>query len=412
METSNNFNNAEASVINAQTTTQNSTTIMGENFLKAEAQPIGATMAGEEATQVSQTQDNSQGEIKATSEKAMVSSPKSKKVKATIEKIGPDVMDVQRDTIKKMLSDSRYHATSIPGTDNVIINLTEFVKEGGRVVRQSKNRTHGKDMKTTGESLMEYGSQVPLVVMPLSVAKAAGIEYECFASDPKDGLDEDKELVLVVIEGHGRCEYLLGEDVNEWLTVLAVLPSPDKRGELHPDKAFIETNVNSLTWKGNDYMIIRLADPACHPGWKRIKEKEDAGFKFTIATIFSTGREGAVSKRSILNADTDVNELFKHSEHCERIYDAAVKKFGCGKDSVLQTKAIPNKIFECWSELKDGKFDVSQATELIVRFFDTLDSGIVLDINNAKKEGDKERDTVRKELFTKAFNEYKSKYVA
>lgn len=359
--------------------------VMNENIIKDEKQPIGASLSGAETTTVS-------------------------KSKKTIEKPGPDVKAVQDEAIQMMVGDPIYHAIMIPDTDNVAINLTAAFKDGVEVYRLSNNRTHGKDMNKTGESIFTFGSQVPLVVMPLEVAKAAGMQYERFATDPRKDEPCNEQDCFITVEGNGRMEYALSQPIENWPVITAVLPSADALGELHPEKSFIETNINDCTWGSKDYIILRTADTTCHPGWKVVKDLEDEGWPFTIATIWATGKEGTVNKRTILNAEADADTIFANIDYCKRIYTAAVDTFGKSQGSVLMTKAMPNKIFACWDDLKNTNLNIEEATDAMVDFLKSIKGGVSCDIDKSKKTGDKDRDTVRKERFNDAFIEYKKEH--
>lgn len=216
----------------------------------------------------------------------------------------------------------------------------------------------------------------------------------------------------MVIEGHGRMEYLLGKPIDKWPLLLGVFPVPDKDGEIHIENGFIELNQNDSIWGSMDYLLIRLADPNSHQGWQFIKDLEDMGLGFTISSIFATTKENTITKRTVLNSKPEeVEELFKYLEDGMKIFNAAKDAFIVAPGSAIKTKVIPNKIFDCWRELQaTTSLNASKATDYMVSFLKSIkDDGGAAVINASRKQGDKDRDTVRKEVFTNYFNEYKTK---
>lgn len=337
--------------------------------------------------------------------------PSSSKSEVSLKKYGPNVKAKQEAEIKRMSSNSKYHLTPIPNTSNAIINITEAYKAGIDFYRKKDNRIHGLDLERTGESLMNYGAQLPLSIIPVREAEEAGVEFERFKTDPNKDKPCSKNGFMV-IEGHGRMEFLLKQNTADWPVVLGMLPAPDKDGEIHIENGFIELNRNDSVWGSKDYVLIRLSDSSSHEGWRFIKELEDNGLGFTVASIFATGRENAITKKTVLNSSEDeVKTLFEDLTYGKDIYAAAAKTFTTDKKSALMTKAIPNKIFEIWSSLlKHKEVDAKDATQYMVKFLKDLEDGSkAANINAAQKDGDKDRDTVRKELFSKYFNEYQKK---
>lgn len=329
--------------------------------------------------------------------------------KETITKLGPDVSALQEEEIARMEADPRYHLIAVPGTGSAVINITEAKKSGVDFYRMKDNRIHGRDESKTGTSIMNNGAQIPLSVFSTKVAKAAGVEFERFANDP----DKDKPISdgFVVADGHGRTNFLLGQNIEDWPTVLGVFPMPDKDGEIHVVSAFIEINKNDTVWKSDDYIHIRLSDPTSHPAWRYIKDLERKGLSFTVATIFITGKEGTINKRTVLDSKADLEELFKYHKAGMKIFKSCEESFNTEKGSAILTKQLPNKIFSIWSDLKDNtSMTADQAADYVAAFILDLKAkdSRAAEINAAKKVGDKDRDTVRKELLSKYFDEYRT----
>ena len=88
--------------------------------------------------------------------------------------------------VERILADPRYHAVQMPN-GRVVMDLTAAHKDGIQINRFDYNRTHGKDEGATGKSLRTDGAQHPLLVVPVRVAKAAGlprnaIQVACIAT--------------------------------------------------------------------------------------------------------------------------------------------------------------------------------------------------------------------------------------
>lgn len=158
------------------------------------------------------------------------------------------------------------------------VNLTTLRKNGVSIYAVDVNREHGRDEKLTGESICTYGAQHHLIISTVTSVLAAGIKISRFANDP----DKDKPISndgIVVLDGHGRMNYLMGLPVNQWLDVYGNFPKKDKDGFYNLPKVFSEININVSKWKSSDMLIKRRIEDGdkAHEGLKMIDEFQKRG---------------------------------------------------------------------------------------------------------------------------------------
>jgi hypothetical protein len=316
-------------------------------------------------------------------------------------------------SIKEIIDKPSYSAVKY-GKDNCLINLTDFVKRRGVLVRPSLNRLHGSDQKKTGESLLKDSPQHILITLPYSVAKAAGIKVEYFlkySGDKKAPIPED---ALVIIDGNGRIEYLYSKKIDEWPAIWATMAAKDKDGMINPGNIITIINTNATVWKGADYLteLLLTLGVSADKRWQTVDSLYKSGYSFTASAEWVRFIKGNITRKQIIREiETADNEMFKYSEHAERIYDVMKKRFGEGNDKVMKNRPFVEKLIAIWESLKDGKYDAKGSTDILVDFLSSekyLPQGEINKILLAKKDGDKSRDTVRNEIFTDLWNSYKS----
>ena len=313
--------------------------------------------------------------------------------------------------VRRMLADPRYHAVQLPN-GRVVLDLTAAHKDGVPLYRMDYNRTHGKDEEATGKSLRTDGAQHPLLVVPVRVARAAGLPISHFQKDPDQTspIDEDG---LAPVDGHGRVNNAFGSKEG-WPQFDAVLLVKNKDGYIDTKKAYSVTNQNILVWGAKDHLVPKLFDPneLREKALKVIHDLVDKGYLYTAACEWGTWRIGNVTKTEL---NTIVNEeeaknFMKYTQYGKQIHEACVKKFGEGDDKLLKTKKFPEALIENWNGLRD-KYGADKATETMIMFIEQLESGKAIEITNAKKDKDNDldKDTVRRQLLNKAYKEFLAK---
>lgn len=313
--------------------------------------------------------------------------------------------------VTRMLADPRYHAIQMPN-GRVVMDATATHEDGVPFYRMDYNRTHGKDEEATGKSLRTDGAQHPLLVIPVRVAKAAGLPVSHFQKDPDQAspIDEDG---LAVVDGHGRVNGAFGSKEG-WPQFDAVLLVKNKEGYIDTKKAYSVTNENVSVWGSKDHLVPRLFDPheLRRETLKGIHDLVNKQYNYTAACSWVLWKVGGVTKKELNTIVTEeqATKFKEYTQHAKQIHEACIKKFGEGDDKLLKTKKFPEKLIEIWETLRD-KSGADEATATLVKFINGLDNGKANEIVNAKKDKDKnlDKDTVRKQLLDKAFKEFMSK---
>lgn len=309
------------------------------------------------------------------------------------------------DVVKAEISEAPVRYGAIPFGNNVVISLKKFVKLGGILASPKINRVHtSSDMKATGESLLSHGSQHILLVISAKVAVIAGIDYERFANDPdKDKPFPENALILVLLDGNGRINFLMNLPIEEWPEIYAVFPSADAAGYYNITRAFDVINTKVTVWKSQDMVLKRLLAEGtkAHPGWDMINSLVKKGYMYQAACELATLKTDRVKKDEIVNGDA--NDTFIHYESASKIFEALKVAIGEGKDKTLKTKAFPMLVSSLWGKLS-AKFGDDRATEYFVQFIDGLAENKVKAIIEAKtKKGKPSRDEQRKQILEQEF---------
>lgn len=315
--------------------------------------------------------------------------------------------------VKRVLADPKYHAMQMP-SGRVVLDLTAARNDGVQIVKIEFNRKHGKDESVTGKSLLEDGAQHLPIVVPIKVLKAAGIPVVRFEKDPnkESPINDD---ALAVSDGHGRINFSFGE--KSWPQMDATFPVKNASGLIDSKRQFQVINENVSKWAGQDYVIPKWFDSKDfrHKVFDQIRILIDKGYKFTAACEWTIFKNGNITKKEINSvvSQDEADEFMKYMDSAKEIHQACIKKFGEGDDKLLKTKRFPEAVIEFWKSLVD-RDGVKLATQTMVDFINGLSSGKAIEITNAKKDKDKDldKDTIRKQLFKAAYNDYmKSKKV-
>ena len=313
--------------------------------------------------------------------------------------------------VKRIANDPRYKAVVYNDGKNAVVDLASAVKAGVVIVRQKMNRIHGRDQKATGESLVQDGAQHMLIVMTLAEARMAGIEVERFANDPhKDQPIPDD--ALVVIDGHGRLDYLYSLELEKWPAIFAHFMSENASGHIDPKTGFVQLNLNDTIWGGGNFLLIRIFEDgeSVEAGWKYIAELVNKGYKYTAACEWATLQSGNITKREITSNDKEkYKALFAHHYHAIKVHEAMVKKFGEGADNTLKLKPVAELIIYFWSQIQAKGYNTKDATKKLVEFIDGLEDEFCMVVKAVTKDADQTRDEKRKGLLKKAFEAFITK---
>lgn len=174
------------------TTTESNDAVQGDENTSAEQDSqtqatTGAAPENESSTAPEQKQD--QTDAASKSSKSKKSAKKAKTDDFTLNY--PDekkkelerVTKVVEDEIRRVINDPRFHAIPFDGGNNAIINVKEATMDGITSYTPEVNRKHGRDEKSTGDSLMVHGPQHPFIIITKLMADAAGISFTRFAND-------------------------------------------------------------------------------------------------------------------------------------------------------------------------------------------------------------------------------------
>lgn len=318
---------------------------------------------------------------------------------------------LHKSEVERVAKDPRFKAVVYNDGKNAVIDLASAVKAGVVIVRQKMNRTHGRDQKATGESLVQDGAQHMLIVMTLAEARMAGIEVERFANDPhKDQPIPDD--ALVVIDGHGRLDYLYSLELEKWPAIFAHFMSENASGHIDSKTGFVQLNLNDTIWGSGNFLLIRIFEDgeSVEAGWKYIAELVNKGYKYTAACEWATLRTGNITKRTITSNNQEAYKtLFADHYHAVDIHKAMVKKFGEGADNTLKLKPVAELIISFWSQIQAKGYNTNAAAKKLVEFISGLEDEFCLVVKSVTKDADQTRDEKRKGLLKKAFESFITK---
>ena len=291
--------------------------------------------------------------------------------------------------------------------ENVVIDLKEAVKNGIHIYGMEVNREHGKDEQKTGASLFEDGAQMFLTVITCKVAKLYGIGIKNLTNDKDQGhKPQDEDLVL--IDGHGRIDFLMQYDVDEWNVIYAHFPAKDRLGNYNICKAMEAINVNLKAWTTSNFVQKRILQEGsnAHEGWKRINELINRGYNYQAACQLTTLEKDRVTKKQVISGDA--SDIFTNYDDAIKVSKALINCFGEGADNVVKTKEFTKEVSILWRKLVK-KFGNDKATEYFLDFLKGLPQDKVVDIKNAKKTTDGvSKDEKRKKILNEEFENFVS----
>ena len=289
--------------------------------------------------------------------------------------------------IQRVMTDSRYYAVPYADESNCLIALHKAFKEGKiQIVTTTLNRTHGSNEQKTGESIMAYGAQHVLIVMTAKMAreemKYANWDLKRFSNDPlqDESIPDD---ALVVIDGNGRMDYLLGLPVEQWVPIYAVFPSKDANGYFNYGKIIDDINIQVNKWSTENYLQSRILKEgkSAHEAWNCINKLVKKGYKYQAACQAMTLGKDRILKGDV--TDGDAQKIFKNFEYAKTIHEALVKKIGEGEDKTLKTKVFGMAVSEIWDDLRNYS-GAEKATELFTEFIDFIPESKINEIKSAK----------------------------
>ena len=321
------------------------------------------------------------------------------------------ITDVFNAEIERAINDPNFYATPFNGGKNAFVDITQGVRNGSyKVAGFAENRIHGRDEKTTGESLMTYQPQHPLIIMTRKMAEAAGLTPTLLPSD-KSGSLTDKH-VIIPFDGGGRLDFLQSIEPEKWPPLFGVFPTADMNGLFNPRKLLEIINTQVKTWDTPNFLVKRIMEEGKdgHQGWQSIQNLLHKGYNYQAACELMTLKTDRIPKSVINNGKAE--DVFKQHEHAVKIHNALVKQFGEGDDKTLKTKAFPAEISRIWDKLRD-MVGVKTATEHVLKFINQLTTGQVQEITNAKSKDDGggtiSKDEHRINLLKKAFEDFMAK---
>ena len=291
------------------------------------------------------------------------------------------------------------------GNQNVILDLTAFIRQGGIVVTPAVNRAHGKDLLSTGESIRTYGAQRPLLIITAKMARAAGMKIVRFPSDKStEPIPED---ALVIIDGNGRMAYFLSLNESERPQLYATFIVKDSLGYYNPRKTMEVINTERVMWKTQDMVQKRQLEEGeqAHEGWNLINELVNKrGYNYQAACQSATLANDRIKKRDVTEGDAKI--IFSHFMSAKTIHEALVAKFGEGDDKTLKTKEFTKEVSILWNKLQRKGGD-DTATKQFIKFIDGLKDTKVKEIKDAKNvKGGLKKDDIRKSILNEQFNQF------
>lgn len=271
-------------------------------------------------------------------------------------------------------------------SDNIVINLREAAKNGIHIWGMEVNREHGNDEKQTGKSLLADGAQMWLNVITYKIAKLYGFAIKRLAND-KDDKHSPQDEDLVLLDGHGRMDFLMQYDVNDWPVVYAHFPSKDALGYYNLSKVMEAINVNIKTWTTSNYVQKRILQEGdkTHDGWVRINNLIQRGYNYQAACQLTTLGTDRVMKKDVNGGD--VEHIFSNYKDAINVSEILINRFGEKEDKVVKTKEFTKEVSILWQRLqKIGGNDY--ATDNMVEFIKCLPEDKVVEIKKAKKSND------------------------
>lgn len=311
--------------------------------------------------------------------------------------------DIEREISNIVQNNDLYGAVGVSG--NVVINLHEAAKNGIHVYGMEVNREHGKDERQTGESLLSDGAQMWLNVITYKVAKLYGFGIKKLAND-KDDKHTPQDEDIVLLDGHGRMNFLMQYDVNDWPVVYAHFPSKDALNYYNLSKVMETINVNIKTWTTSNYVQKRILQEGdkTHEGWVRINNLIKRGYNYQAACQLTTLGTDRVMKKDVNGGDAE--HIFSNYNDAVYVSEILINRFGEKEDKVVKTKEFTKEVSFLWQKLQKIGGN-SYATENMVEFIKCLPEDKVIEIKRAKKTNDGvSKDVNRTKILNALFKDF------
>ena len=287
--------------------------------------------------------------------------------------------------INRIIAESGRYG-SVRFGSNVLIDLRHAVSNGVRIFGVAVNREHGKDQQTTGASVLTNGAQEYLIGITYVVAKAFGIDCRHLTNDA-DQTAEPSDGDIVLLDGHGRMNFLMSYPVDEWPEIYLHFPNKDAFGYYNVAKCLEVINTDRKQWGTPDFMQKRIVEEGIktHKGWILINDMMKKGYKYQAACQLVTLKPDRITKREIIKGKA--NDIFAYYDYAVEIYEALRAKLGDGDDKTLKTKEFTKEITVLWGRLRDMKGN-SWATEKLIGFIKGISEDTVAKILSARKTAD------------------------
>ena len=309
----------------------------------------------------------------------------------------------------ELLKDPNLEVT--PYSDhNAIINLTKAIANGVDIYMPAVNRTHGRDQKRTGESIRQDGAQSLLLVVPVSVAKAAGMELVRFKNDKKTGPVGDSGFAS--INGCGRGDYILGLDMNDRPSLYATFIEPNCDGYYNLPGAMAAINEHLSPWKTQDKMAKKIMEMGANvnPYLLKTRQLVNAGYNYQAACQLTTLRPDRITSAELTVGNWD--EIFKYAEEAEKVRVTLEAKFK-GNEKLLKNKPFSQKICKIFELLlKSEEGNSTSACDILIEFITSINQNQMDKIIACKKDKDNPTNTAdikRVEIINTLFNRFVGK---
>jgi hypothetical protein len=316
-----------------------------------------------------------------------------------------EITQVVEKEIKRVQDDPNIPTVSFcANSPNAVIGLTEAYKNGIDLVSPIINRSHGKDEKSTGISIMSHGAQQLLLVITKKMADAAGMKVCRFSNDTKsEPIGDD---ALVCLNGNGRLNYFFGLEDEDKPQLFATFIVKDAAGFFNPAKAMEEINLARAMWKTQDLVQKRQLEDGekSHPAWDYIAQLIKKGYMYQSACQIATLGTDRIKSKMV--TEGDANNIFSHYESALNIHKALIAKFGEGDDKTLKTKEFTKEVSVLWGKLlsKQGE---KWATDKFVKFINEFKDTKAKEIKEAKNQKDGlKKDEIRKNILNEQFNQF------
>ena len=295
-----------------------------------------------------------------------------------------EITQVVEKEIKRVQDDPKI--PSVPFGDlNLVADLKAAYKNGIDLVSPIINRSHGKDEKSTGISIMSHGAQQLLLVITKKMADAAGMKVCRFSNDTKSNPIGDDALVC--INGNGRLNYFFGLEDEDKPQLFATFIVKDAAGFFNPAKAMEVINLDRAMWKTQDLVQKRQLEDGekSHPAWDYIAQLIKKGYMYQSACQIATLGTDRIKSKMV--TEGDANNIFSHYESALNIHKALIAKFGEGDDKTLKTKEFTKEVSVLWGKLlsKQGE---KWATDKFVKFINEFKDTKAKEIKEAKNQKD------------------------